>query len=179
MEPCPAKETTCVMCSWMSVNCDWERFLDHSLRVVLDGFISREDSMKARVPQGSFFGPRLFLIYINEMGDSLASHHIANDTTTHSAIPKTQKPNTSLSFPTDGSIKIEMWSDTWMINVNESKTKKLLINWSKMPCEHPSFICKKETAKLTSFVYWGSISSLLSLGITTLIGWEPPAQENS
>ena len=110
---------------------------DRSLRVFLDGFISREYSVIALVLQGSVLGPILFLIYINHMGDNLASplHDFADDNTTHSTIPKHEDPTqASLSLEMD-LYKIEKWSDTWMINFNASKTKVLLITQSKVPRE--------------------------------------------
>ena len=59
---------------------------DRSLRVVIDEFISCEYSMKAGAPHDSVLKPTLFIIYINDMGDNLASplHYFADDTTTHS-----------------------------------------------------------------------------------------------
>jgi len=110
-----------------------QSFLSHcSLRVVLDGFISREDLVKVGVPQDSILGPPLFLIYINDMADNVTSplHRIVDDTTTHSAVPKHDDPTkASLSLQMD-LFKIEKYSDAWMINFNAAITKKLLFTLS-------------------------------------------------
>ena len=56
------------------------------LRVVLDGMSSQEYPVNAGVPQGSIFGPTLFLLYINDLPDDVVSDIAiyADDTTLYS-----------------------------------------------------------------------------------------------
>ena len=108
----------------------------------LDRFGSREYSVKTEDPQGGILGPTLFLIYMNDIGDNHESplHYFANDTMTHSAVPKHEDPTEASLSPRMDLFKIEKWPDAWMVNFNASKTKELLITQSKLPHEYPNFI---------------------------------------
>ena len=56
--------------------------------MVLDGQCSNWSSMPAGVPQGSILGPLIFVIYINDLPDSLESSVklFANDTSLFSTV---------------------------------------------------------------------------------------------
>ena len=54
--------------------------------MVLDGKSSQQYLVNARVPQGSIIGPKLFLVYINDLADVVMCNIAiyANDTTLYS-----------------------------------------------------------------------------------------------
>ena len=66
---------------------DWLK--DREQRVVLLGSNSKWTRVKSGVPQGSVLGPLLFLIYINDIGDSVCSKLLkfADDTKVFSVVP--------------------------------------------------------------------------------------------
>ena len=66
-----------LLCSFLSSRRLW---------VVLDGKSSQEYPFNAGVPQGSILGPKLFLLYINELPDNVIGNIAiyADDTTLYS-----------------------------------------------------------------------------------------------
>ena len=93
---------------------DWiEQWLtDRRQRVVVDGEVSNWKSVLSGVPQGSVLGPILFLIYINDLDDSITSNVLkfADDTKLF------RKVNTD---------RLVKWSEKWQMLFNLGKCKCL------------------------------------------------------
>ena len=100
---------------------DWiEAFLtNRRQRVVLRNGTSGWQHVKSGVPQGSILGPLLFLIYVNDMPDSISSTSkmFADDTKAYREIIRIddcQRLQEDLN-------SLQCWSLTWLLGFNASK----------------------------------------------------------
>ena len=104
---------------------DWiEQWLtDRKQRVVVDGEVSNWKSVLSGVPQGSVLGPILFLIYINDLDDSITSNVLkfADDTKLFRKV-NTDGDKQHLQNDLDRLVK---WSEKWQMLFNFGKCKCL------------------------------------------------------
>ena len=104
---------------------DWiEQWLtDRRQRVVVDGEVSNWKSVLSGVPQGSVLGPILFLIYINDLDDSITSNVLkfADDTKLFRKV-NTDVDKQHLQNDLDRLVK---WSEKWQMLFNFGKCKCL------------------------------------------------------
>ena len=104
---------------------DWiEQWLtDRRQRVVVDGEVSNWKSVLSGVPQGSVLGPILFLIYINDLDDSITSNVLkfADDTKLFRKV-NTDGNKQHLQNDLDRLVK---WSEKWQMLFNFGKCKCL------------------------------------------------------
>ena len=104
---------------------DWiEQWLtDRRQRVVVDGEVSNWKSVLSGVPQGSVLGPILFLIYINDLDDSITSNVLkfADDTKLFRKV-NTDDDKEYLKNDLDRLMK---WSEKWQMLFNFGKCKCL------------------------------------------------------
>ena len=102
---------------------DWiEQWLtDRRQRVVVDGEVSNWKSVLSGVPQGSVLGPILFLIYINDLDDSITSNVLkfADDTKLFRKV-NTDGDKQHLQNDLDRLVK---WSEKWQMLFNLGKCK--------------------------------------------------------
>merc|ERR1711923_386122 len=108
---------------------EWIRsFLtDRSQRVVVDGHTSDEKPVLSGVPQGSVLGPILFLIFINDISDSIDSflRLFADDCLLYREI-KTREDQDMLQKDLDTLVK---WAKKWGMEFNIKKCNILSITW--------------------------------------------------
>ena len=92
-------------------------------RVVLNGQNSVWTNIEAGVPQGSILGPLLFLIYINDLSDNLASNPklFADDTSLFSVVENVNVSSRNLNNDLQ---KITDWAHQWKMNFNPDPTKQ-------------------------------------------------------
>ena len=104
---------------------DWIKqwLTDRRQRVVVDGEVSNWKSVLSGVPQGSVLGPILFLIYINDLDDSITSNVLkfADDTKLFRKV-NTDGDKQHLQNDLD---RLVNWSEKWQMLFNFGKCKCL------------------------------------------------------
>ena len=100
-----------------------------SQKVVLDGVTSSEVPVTSGVPQGSVLGPLLFLLYINDLPDTVTSQVrlFADDTAIYLAVNSKQDCHT-LQQDLD---LLAQWENLWEMDFNPSKC--FVLNISRSP----------------------------------------------
>ena len=79
--------------------------------------------MNSGVPQGSGLGPLLFLIYINDLPDGIASvcKIFANDTSLFSKVLDVNESTAKLNFDLE---EISKWAFQWKLQLNPGSNKQ-------------------------------------------------------
>ena len=92
-------------------------------RVILNCQYSSWAKVKAGAPLGSILRPLLFLIYINDLSEELASNPklFADDTTLFSGVKNVDASNVGLNNDLK---KIGEWAFQWKVNFNPDPTKQ-------------------------------------------------------
>ena len=91
--------------------------------IILNGHYLSRANAEAGVPQGSILGPLLFLIYINDLSDILASNPklFADDTSLFSVVKNVDASNIDLNNDLK---KIGEWVFQWKMRFNHDPTKQ-------------------------------------------------------
>ena len=101
--------------------------------VEVGGSVSCSLPISIGVPQGSTLGPLLFILYINDMMNSLINMkiiHFADDSTLHAMFPK----NTNISAMVNDELSsINKWLNVNKLCLNVDKTKYMLFSIKDKP----------------------------------------------
>ena len=112
----------------------FQNFLSsHTQRVTVDGVCSMSVDDVSVVPQGSVFGPLLFLLYIADLQGLLQNELVgyADDCTLVCRIPHPRNRSSVTASLNDDLAVISDWCSRWGMLVNPSKTRGMLISRSR------------------------------------------------
>ena len=105
--------------------------------VVLSGASSDWVTINAGVPQGSIFGPLLFLVYINDIVTDIKSYIrlFADDTTLYIIVATPAQAALTLN---QDLVKISAWANKWLVSFNPNKTESVLLSRKINRQSHPA-----------------------------------------
>jgi hypothetical protein len=100
---------------------------DRKQKVTLKSTISTPKCITAGVPQGSVLGPLLFLIYVNDISNSLLSltRLFADDSSLYCSASSLNDIEGMLNHDLH---LISNWAKTWLVNFNPQKTEAVLFS---------------------------------------------------
>ena len=116
-------------------------FLKRQQFVVLHGCKSELKYIEAGVPQGSVLGPILFLIYINDITETLIndSFLFADDTSIFCPVQKGNIIKAAEKVKVDLE-KVHLWAKKWLVQINPTKTVVMLFSKKRHPPKLPHLI---------------------------------------
>ena len=111
---------SCPLLAWIS-----DYLSNRTQRVVVKSCVSNPMPVKAGVPQGSVLGPLLFLVYVNDIAESLLS------------LTRLFADDSSLFYSTSSILDLQgiinhdlqilsAWAKQWLVNFNPLKTEGIL-----------------------------------------------------
>ena len=103
---------------------------DRKQNVFIGNSVSDTKAINAGVPQGSVLCPLLFLVYVNDIADSLLSttRLFADDSSLAVSSSNTREMEIILNADLT---KIAHWAKQWLVNFNPSKTEVMFFSLSR------------------------------------------------
>jgi hypothetical protein len=107
-----------------------EFLINRVIRVVMNGCQSSVGPVNCGVPRGSILGPTLFLIFINDLCDTVKSdiNMFADDTTISVVVPNVSSRLNTVQMLNEDLREIEFWAEKWLVTFNAKKTQLLHIS---------------------------------------------------
>ena len=138
----------------------------HSQRVALNGTLSSPLPVKAGVPRGSVLGPVLFLIFINDLSDSLENplYLFVDDATLCHNMPHPSDKLAAASFHFVDLDRIMSWSSTWNMALNLDTSHTLTVSLKGPSGEPLTFSSLKILLKLSDSNFWASQTAMIHFG---------------
>jgi len=145
--------------SWM------ESFLTKRVQTVIcEGATSTSSPVTSGVPQGSVLGPLLFLTYINDLPNGLASTFklFADDTLLYGVVVD----DSDYDNLQDDLNKLEIWQNEWQMEFNPSKCNIMCISNEQRPPQRTYFFCGSKFEQVDSASYLG-----LGITVNSKLNW--------
>jgi hypothetical protein len=123
---------------------------DRQQRVLVNGQSSSWGNIKAGVPQGSVLGPLLFLIFINDLTDTIKHRKIrlfADDTCLFIEV---DDPDTTADLINEDLDNIQEWANKWRVSFSPPKTEDLIISTKRTKRRHPVLSLNQEPIKMVT-----------------------------
>jgi len=125
-------------------------------RVLIKGQYSSWGNIKAGVPQGSVLGPLLFLVYINDLIDTITCDIklFADDTTLYTLVNDHEQSADLLNYNLK---QVQLWANKWLVKFNPTKTKLMSLTFKKNIdfSKHPIKFCNTELEEVTTHRHLG------------------------
>ena len=103
-------------------------------RVKLSEYFSEWLTLKGSIPQGTWLGPLVFILLINDLSSDCSLHKFVDDVTLSEVIKKHDNSNMCTYLNS-----VVEWSERNLMNINFAKTKEMLIG--RINNEPPQNIC--------------------------------------
>ncbi|CAF1390392.1 unnamed protein product [Didymodactylos carnosus] len=105
---------------------------DREIITVINGSLSSPQKVNRGVPQGSVLGPLLFLVFIDDIGESLNSctRLFADDTVIHHSDSDIHDLTAHLNSDL---LKMHQWSVEWQLPLNEQKCESMTFSYNLTP----------------------------------------------
>lgn len=131
-------------------------FLDSRMQyTVLNGYESDLINVTSGVPQGTVLGPLLFLIFINDLPNSISSHIriFADDCVLYREITS---PNDRKLIQKDLD-NISQWCNTWLMPLNKSKCKLIHFSRKRVPSSFQYVLGDEIIEEVDRYKYLGVV----------------------
>ena len=144
---------------------------DRQQEVVLDGATSDTAQVKSGVPQGTVLGPLLFLVFINDLPESIKSAqcNLFADGSLLYKVIENQEDSDLLQLDLTA---LETWEETWQMSFNPSKciVLRIALRNKKIQSEYKLHGHILQTEKASSY---------LGVTITDNLTWDKHIQNTT
>ena len=129
-------------------------------RVKISDVVSNWTVLRGGMPQGSWLGPLIFIILIDDLRLRLCTHKYLDDTT----ISETVEKDTESSMQQAADELIE-WSENNRMNINCKKTKEMILGPLSKKSLSPLLIAAKPVQRVTEY-------KLLGVTVNATLKWD-------